>query len=74
MRSPRWLYLSALAVALLLALHAAADEPELLLLALRVDGEQLSDSLDAAVVDGEVRLPLGELARLLELDAAAIPF
>jgi hypothetical protein len=77
-RPRRWLSRSVLAAALLLPLcmpfYMVAEEPELLLLAIRVDREQLSDAVVALVVNGEVRLPVGEVARLLELDSSTIPF
>lgn len=76
-RPRRWLFRSLLAATLLLPRVAAAGgastlPPETLLLALRVDSELLSDAVAAMVVpQDEVRLPVGEMARLLELDVAA---
>jgi hypothetical protein len=55
---------------MLIAGRVAADEPDVLLLALRVDGELLSDSVQAMTVRDEVRLPVGEIGRLLELDVS----
>src|SRR5947209_15179885 len=88
-RPQRWRFRSVLAAALLTAgqvaapLHAAqaaialdkrpAAGPEELLLAVRVEREQLSSAVSALDVDGEVRLPLGEIARLLELDVTVEP-
>jgi hypothetical protein len=61
-----------------IAIHTRAgavppEEPEPLLLALRVNGELLSESLQAVQFGDEVRLPLGELARLLEFSVSIDP-
>jgi hypothetical protein len=61
---------------LLIAVRAAADEPEPLFLDLRVDNELIVDAkgdaiaLETIVVGNDVRLPIGELANALELDGS----
>jgi hypothetical protein len=61
---------------LLIAVRAAADEPEPLFLDLRVDNEWITDSngnakgLETIAVGNDVRMPIGELADALELDAS----
>jgi hypothetical protein len=65
---------------LLIAVRSAADEPEPLSLNLRVDNEWIVEAegeskgepkgLETMVIGNDVRLPIGELAKALELDGS----
>lgn len=75
-RAQPWLCHSVMIGLLLIAVRAVADEQEPLFLDLRVDNELIVDSkgdpkgLETIVVGNDVRLPIGELADALELDAS----
>ncbi len=60
-------------VILIFALPVRADEPPDLLLEVRLERHLLSDGIGAYQRDGEVLLPLGEMARMLTIAIRANP-